>query len=490
MALPPTSPFRGVAAAIDQPASEGDVEKQLSPLLNGLQLNDHVLRFRNAVDDQDITEAVYRWDTRSFREIFRTGFSPWPQRSDQSDVEYYDYSSFVMDGGRPADTSRASPSVFVSATRSVNWRPRLSTDCTIYRYQIYAPGGIDAVLTMGQYTYANQQEISFAGGIRPQYIRMARIYRVTMDGQFPVYSAEGNRLYRNGLFDPNPSASGWTSQEFLNGLRNPTCPRQGEYLINIIGAPRRAERDVGNDEEHFQDPICRVPHYIQCAFNFSDREEAYLFIEDQYLRIEYAPGSTDDRIIEGPQTIGEGFSCLKDTIFATGIDAAFTASRKNEAYIFRSNIYALINFEPDDCKIIQGPKLITDSFYSLKDTIFENGIEAAFTSSRQNEAYIFRGDKYALIDFAPGTTEDKIIQGPKKITESFDSLKDTIFKNGLDAAFSSSRENEAYIFKGNTYALINFAPGSTEDYIIQGPKNITESFHSLEGVIPMYNCGC
>lgn len=482
MALPPDSVFRGVAAAITQPASPDDVLNQLSPIITGLTLYNTEgprILYRDPENEQDIIEAVYRWDGRPYQEIFQTGFRPRPPNDPEYVEDYYNLERFVNSAGSPADETLAETSVFVSTTRSTSWRPTVTASCILYRYEIFAPGGIDAVLTLrDRNDYPNQQEISFAGGIGRQYIRTAREYLVDLPpgARYPIYVVADANIYCNALFNPNPNRA-------TPRLRNPRCPADGEVVIEYPARQKRSTEVISSVED-----ICKVGHYIECAFNFSDKEEVYLFIADRYLRINYAPGKTDDRILNGPETIGNGFPYLKDTIFASGIDAAFTASTKNEAYIFRSNIYALINF--DEGKIIQGPKLITDSFYSLKNTIFAKGIDAAFTSSTENEAYLFRGNQYALINFAPGTTDDYIIQGPKKIIDSFDSLKGTIFENGLDAAFSSSRTYEAYIFKGDTYALINFAPGTTDDYIIQGPKKITESFYSLKDILPMYPCSC
>eukprot|EP00268_Persea_americana_P024246 TRINITY_DN2369_c0_g1_i1.p1 TRINITY_DN2369_c0_g1~~TRINITY_DN2369_c0_g1_i1.p1 ORF type:complete len:503 (+),score=48.64 TRINITY_DN2369_c0_g1_i1:532-2040(+) len=502
MALPPDSPFHGVAAAIPQPAPEEDID-ELMEYITGLTLYNSQgpsILYRDPNNDQDIVEAVYRWDERPYREIFRTGFRPRDQHS-TSFEDYYNLERHVNGGGAPADTSPADGSVFVSTTRSTSWRPRLTTDTILYRYEIFAPGGIDTVLTLREHNdYPNQQEITFVGGISPQYIRTARPYAVVVspESQFPNYVPCDDRIYRNGRFNPNPTSNeGQTTHEFLNCLRNVRC---GKYMINLVFSRQQhriEKRDTENDtttpfvEEKYVDPICSVGHYIECAFNFSNSEEAYLFIADQCLQINYAPGTTNDKIIKGPMSIGDGLPYLRDTIFASGIDAAFTSSKENEAYIFRNNIYVLINFVKDGGRIIQGLKMITDSFYSLKGTIFEHGLDAAFASSKKNEAYIFKGNQYALINFAPGTTEDTIIQGPKRITLGFPSLKETIFQEGFDAAFSSSRKHEAYIFKGNTYALINYAPGNTDDYIINGPITpISDGFHSLKNILPMYPCRC
>ncbi|KAM7486069.1 hypothetical protein LguiA_002078 [Lonicera macranthoides] len=231
-------------------------------------------------------------------------------------------------------------------------------------------------------------------------------------------------------------------------------------------------------------PICQPAFYVDCAFNFNNKEEAFIFTADQCLQINYACGRTKDFIIKGPMSITDFFPSLKYYIFATGIDAAFTSSVENEVYIFRRNKYALLNFVSGN--IIVGPKEITDSFPSLKNTIFEQGIDTAFASSRHNEAYIFKGDQYALINFAPGTTDDYLVNPPKNITLGFPSLKGTVYQDGLDAAFRAKATNEAYIFKGNTYALINYAPGTTDDHIINMVTPISDGFHSLKGIIPRY----
>lgn len=73
MALPPDSPFRVVAAAIPQPTSEEDAIDQLSEYITGLTLYNDVgasVLYRNSDNYQDIIEAVYRWDTLSYQEIF------------------------------------------------------------------------------------------------------------------------------------------------------------------------------------------------------------------------------------------------------------------------------------------------------------------------------------------------------------------------------------------------------------------------------------
>uniref|UniRef100_A0A803LPQ6 CCHC-type domain-containing protein n=1 Tax=Chenopodium quinoa TaxID=63459 RepID=A0A803LPQ6_CHEQI len=115
-------------------------------------------------------------------------------------------------------------------------------------------------------------------------------------------------------------------------------------------------------------------------------------------------------------------------------------------------------------------------------------IDAAFRSSLSNEAYL---------DYAPGTANDRVINGPLFIPYGFPSLKgtafadwrNTIFESGFDAAFASHRNNEAYLFKGDSYALINFAPGSADDYLIGGVKKILPNWPSLQSILPRNNRG-
>ncbi|KAM7486059.1 hypothetical protein LguiA_002068 [Lonicera macranthoides] len=504
MAISPTSEYRGVAAAISQPASMKDIAT-LEHHMYSLRLYNcqgPSIQFRDPIEDQDIVEAVYRWDDRPFDQIFRTGFRPRDCGSTNVQ-DYYNLERHVNGGGAPIDASPVDGSVFVSTTRSPAWKPWVTTDMILYRYEIFAPGGIDTVLTLREHNdYPNQQEIAFVGGIDRQYIRSTRPYQFSAPeppSRYSISRPYENRIVRNGYFDPNPSVDPDTdlevptTQAFMDRLRNVNCPKREDlgYMVNVVFAANNTtnvqKREIGTiaslTEEPYVDPCCNVGHYIDCAFNFNMQEKAFIFTTDQCLLINYAPDTTDD-VIKGPMSIGDFFPSLINTIFATGIDAAFTSSEENKVYIFRSNIYILLNFVSGD--IIGGPKKITDGFYSLKDTIFEHGIDAAFASSQDDEAYIFKGDQYALINFAPGKTNDYLLNPPKKITLGFPSLKGTIFEDGLDAAFSAKEINEAYIFKGNSYAHINYAPGTTDDCII----NSVTSFHSLNGIIPRYPCGC
>jgi hypothetical protein len=142
------------------------------------------------------------------------------------------------------------------------------------------------------------------------------------------------------------------------------------------------------------------PGYINAAFRSSRNNKAYFFMNDKYVLLDYAPGTPNDEVLNGPEFVRDGFRSLAHTVFGSyGIDCAFDTDN-TEAFIFYENLCALIDYAPqsDEDKIISGPKIISDMFPFFKGTVFENGIDAAFRSTTDKEAYLFKGDKYARID--------------------------------------------------------------------------------------------
>ena len=128
-------------------------------------------------------EWLWRWDRAHPRVIFQHGFLP------RVDILR------VAAAGPTAPTNLRSyvanniASVFVSTTRR-NWAPRSRGNT--FRYDIFAPGGIDVNPTLGQHIYENQMEIAFVGGIRTEYIYGA----VELDGRGNQIRYHRNFLYR------------------------------------------------------------------------------------------------------------------------------------------------------------------------------------------------------------------------------------------------------------------------------------------------------
>ncbi|KAE9455559.1 hypothetical protein C3L33_12536, partial [Rhododendron williamsianum] len=307
--------------------------------------------------EQDILRHVFRWDLTPYQEVFRNGFQARRPQQGTPDEVYYNLEHYVHhDGGRPLDYRLPATHAFISTTLNTDWHPSLDdvteTEIEVYRYEIYAPGGIWIAQTLGDtYEYPAQDEVCFVVGI----------------------------------------------------------------ALNTFGLPNAS---------------CLL---LLLARGLQD-------------------GTTDDKVVKGPLFICDGYGSLTGTAFAEHgidsafgshygdeadgvrkrLDAAFEATNKGEAYLFKDNQYALINYSSDS-KLIE-VRRITQGFPSLENTIFESGIDAAFASHRTNEAYIYKGDSYALIYFAPGTTDDRIIGGVRKILPNWPSLANVLPRKnrGLD----------------------------------------------------------
>ncbi|RDX79087.1 hypothetical protein CR513_40531, partial [Mucuna pruriens] len=199
------------------------------------------------------------------------------------------------------------------------------------------------------------------------------------------------------------------------------------------------------------------------------------------------PGG-DDKILTGPRLICDGFPSLVDTPFAEyGIDCAFD-TEDDKAFIFSTNLCAYIDYAPGTVndKILSGPMTIASMFPVFKDTVFENGIDSAYRSTRGKEVYLFRGNKYGRIKY----DSKELVGTIRDITDGFPILRGTIFESGIDAAFASHKEGQLYFFKGDTYVRIHYNPGTTDhDYIIDKVKPIVSGWSSLSGILPRKNHG-
>ncbi|KAK7354920.1 hypothetical protein VNO80_14162 [Phaseolus coccineus] len=217
---------------------------------------------------------------------------------------------------------------------------------------------------------------------------------------------------------------------------------------------------------------------INAAFRSSREYEVYFFLmKNNYVRVYYTPGRTDDKILTNLRLISSGFPSLAGTPFAEeGIDCSFD-TEASEAYVFSTKHCAYIDYAPGTTndKILSGPSTIAEMFPVLKSTVFENGIDSAFRSIKGKEVYIFKDNKYTRIDY----DSKQLIGNIRNITDGFPVLKGTIFESGIDACFASHEESEAYLFKGSHYVRIKYTPGRTDDTLIGDVKLIYNGWPCL-----------
>jgi hypothetical protein len=142
------------------------------------------IEYRSSDGEIDILRHVFRWDTRAPEVIFQQGFEARSQ-GDTPDSIFYNLMLHVNSGGTPLGTRRGDTThAFVSTTTRSDWTPPApGNDAIVYRYEIYAPGGIQVIETLGdRYRHSTSQaEVAFPAGIAPQYIRSAQSFRVTRD---------------------------------------------------------------------------------------------------------------------------------------------------------------------------------------------------------------------------------------------------------------------------------------------------------------------
>ncbi|CAG8846465.1 34910_t:CDS:1 [Gigaspora margarita] len=220
---------------------------------------------------------------------------------------------------------------------------------------------------------------------------------------------------------------------------------------------------------------------IRACFQVPDiSDEAYFFADTRYVRIKFKPGTTDDQIVNGPSITIDLWPTLRKIRFAT-VDAVLPSPNgKGETYFFCGTQYALISVVPTSHgAVITGPKNIVDYWPSLRKAGF-NTVDSVLPSPKgDGEAYFFSGTQYVLIKVIPGTTDDYIITGPKSIADYWPSLRQAGF-NTINSVLPSLKGNEeVYFFSGTQYALIKVIPGTMDVHIITGPKSVAEYWPSL-----------
>ncbi|KAM7190393.1 Hemopexin-like domain containing protein [Rhypophila sp. PSN 637] len=232
----------------------------------------------------------------------------------------------------------------------------------------------------------------------------------------------------------------------------------------------------------------------RAAFESPAINEAYFFSGSRYARIQYSPGTPDEKITYGPTTIAAEWKTLEKAGFASsGIDAAMairdSPGHENQVYFFSGTKYLRIRFTPGtpDEELLNGPTEISSGWASLDKAGFKTvdailpitGVESA-----KGEAYVFSGDQYVRVKVNPGVHRgDTIVFGPANIADEWPNLAKAGFGDGVDAVLSASGqkgfEDEAYFFKGQRYVRVRVIPGQKQETITYGPADIKDGWKTL-----------
>ncbi|GAA2724979.1 hemopexin repeat-containing protein [Actinocorallia aurantiaca] len=181
--------------------------------------------------------------------------------------------------------------------------------------------------------------------------------------------------------------------------------------------------------------------------------------------------------------IAEGWSGLKGTVFASGIDAACAVpDSTTDLYLFKGDQYA--RYRTSEEKITSGPKAIATGWSGLKGTVFASGIDAACAvPGSTTDLYLFKGDQYARYR----TSEEKITSGPKAIATGWPGLKNTAFASGINGACGAPDGAVGlYLFKGGQY--LHYRTG--DEKIETGPKAISEKWALADGFSKGIDASC
>ncbi|KZT00675.1 uncharacterized protein LAESUDRAFT_816417 [Laetiporus sulphureus 93-53] len=228
------------------------------------------------------------------------------------------------------------------------------------------------------------------------------------------------------------------------------------------------------------DPVPRVS--VASILQPSDPKHAYFFCANRYVLINVAPASTFDSIISGPRAIVEGWPYLINSGFGSVDSVLAIPGKPGQMYFFCGKRYVRIYIESVETTsghVVEGPADIAARWPSLRRAGFET-IDAILSNPAKNEeAYFFSGEQYALIDIESNTNADSIVNGPKAIRDDWPSLSQAGFKTVDTALPNPANFDEAYFFSGEQYVLINVRHGITRDYVVNGPNPIRDDWPSL-----------
>ncbi|XP_058186917.1 albumin-2-like [Rhododendron vialii] len=285
-------------------------------------------------------------------------------------------------------------------------------------------------------------------------------------------------------------------------LSLPDSLRSGGIPSDFIVVHQPQAQPQADMQEKLQAPTAHFDleneykSYINAAFRSSKESQAYLFVGNNYVVLDYSQGPSHSEVVEGPLPFCHGFPFLRFTFFVEyELDAAF-GSGENEAIFFLGDECAKINYSSNPSRDI---KQITEMFPFLQRTLFESNIDTALESWKSNEAFLFKDDQCVCINYSSDNCG--LVGTSRPIVEFFPILKDTFFDSGIQAAFAKSITNcycyEVVLFKKNRWAWIKF--GSLTRRFETPSLHIGQLCPSLRNIVSRKNggfdghgihCGC
>ncbi|KAG9126156.1 hypothetical protein FRC07_004675 [Ceratobasidium sp. 392] len=485
--------FGAAAVPFFRNAPEADLMRRLDDVLrNNERYSERAIEWRtDTVNDfrgysvPAAAERLVRWDPRHPNVVFNEGFLPHVAPGDEAGLvpDVADLGTYVDRNVQSIFISTARYYAHPETGRPTRWVPR--NIANMFEYEVFAAGGIDVNLSLGQGNrFFNQREVAFPGGIRPEFIRTARQY----NGTGHVVA-----IWANPGFDIG--ASGAAHGAELGMLPDPVCGSSIDVHY-WTGPPedrpqdrelRRAE--ISNDplhengapqEDDMMGNTCSTPHPARASFiNPYNPQEAYFFADTRYALVAASPMTTGDKIVNGPKQLVGEWPSLKMAHFGK-VDAVLPTGDGYEAYFFARDEYALINAAPGTNSdwVINGPKKIASEWPSLKKAGCKTVDAVLPYPGVEKQAYFFCGSKYTVIKYAPGTTDDVIVHEPKDISAGWPSLSGIGF-DVIDSALPNpAKKDEAYFFSGDQYVLVSFTPGGG-DKRVRGPRPVYREWASL-----------
>ncbi|KAI1778551.1 hypothetical protein F4818DRAFT_304287 [Hypoxylon cercidicola] len=163
--------------------------------------------------------------------------------------------------------------------------------------------------------------------------------------------------------------------------------------------------------------------------------EAYFFYKKNYVLINMAENKivNGPKVIanEWPSLKRSGFYSVDAVLLIVGPSAGvegYELVAINEAYFFCGNSYSLIRVNPgtNSDEVINGPKTITNEWSSLRQSGFAT-VDSTVMIPRGSEAYFFNGADYCRITIGRGSNGDTIVVGRRTVAGSWPPLVDAFF---------------------------------------------------------------